>query len=93
MVLKCVELKSWDRSPGEIVIYPQCDPCDHCKLPVMFHRTRLLSPKKVIKEKTQLKRTFSPNYPLFKTHMSSRARRTMDFCCLIFPGDALPCLA
>lgn len=64
MVLKYEEPKSWDRSSGEIVIYPQCNPCDHCKLPVMFHKTGLFSPKKVIKEQTQLKRTVTLNYPL-----------------------------
>ena len=51
MVLKCVELKSWDRSPGEIVIYPQCDPCDHYKLPVMFHKQRYFPLKKVLKSR------------------------------------------
>ena len=49
MVLKCGELKSWDRSPGEIVIYPQCDPCDHYKLPVMFHKQRYFPLNKVLK--------------------------------------------
>ena len=49
MVLKCGEPKSWDRSPEEIVIYPQCDPCDHYKLPVMFHKQRYFPLSKVLK--------------------------------------------
>ena len=93
MVLKYEKSKSWDRSPEEIVIYPQCNPCNHCKLPVMFHKTGLFSPKQVIKEKTQLKCTVSLNYPLFETHISSRTRSAIGFSCLIVPGGTLPCLA